>query len=62
MAPGSFVSRKPLPAAWRGIRNDELDAITGIQGCVFVHASGFIGGHKTYQGALAMARKALSSE
>ena len=55
----SFESRKPLPDAWRGIRDDKLDELTGISGCVFVHAAGFIGGNKTFQGAKAMALKAL---
>ena len=68
---GSFESRKPLPVAWRGVRDDNLDAViadeaekmgkNGIpQGAVFVHASGFIGGHKTKEGALAMAVRSLS--
>jgi len=57
--PNSFTSRKGLPAAWRGIRNEALDALTGIPGGIFIHASGFIGGHKTKEGALAMATKAL---
>ncbi|KAI6781719.1 uncharacterized protein J7T54_003985 [Emericellopsis cladophorae] len=55
----SFVSRKPLPEAWRGFRDAELDGIAGIEGCVFVHAAGFIGGNKTFEGAKAMAEKAL---
>ena len=57
----SFVSRKPLPEAWRGFRDEELDGISGIPGCVFVHAAGFIGGNKTFEGAKEMAIKALSS-
>ncbi|KAL8392567.1 hypothetical protein RB595_002672 [Gaeumannomyces hyphopodioides] len=57
----SFQSRQPLPEAWRGFRDEELDKITGIPGCVFVHAAGFIGGNKTFEGALAMAKKALES-
>ncbi len=32
---------------------------SGIDGGVFVHISGFIGGNKTLEGALAMAKKAL---
>ncbi|KAG6002052.1 hypothetical protein E4U21_003484 [Claviceps maximensis] len=56
-----FVSRKPLPEAWRGFRDGELDGISGIPGCVFVHASGFIGGNKTFEGAKEMAVKALSA-
>ncbi|KAL8831965.1 MAG: hypothetical protein Q9191_000564 [Dirinaria sp. TL-2023a] len=55
----SFESRKALPEAWRGVRDDELDKVSGIEGGVFVHASGFIGGNKTKGGALAMAKQAL---
>lgn len=55
----SFESRKPLPEAWRGFRDEELDRLSGVSGSVFVHASGFIGGNKTFEGALAMAKKAL---
>ncbi|THH03864.1 hypothetical protein EW145_g5947 [Phellinidium pouzarii] len=40
----SFESRKALPQAWCGIRDDALSQQTGIPGCIFVHASGFIGG------------------
>ena len=55
----SFESRKPLPEAWRGVRDEQLDGVTGIEGCVFVHASGFIGGNKTFKGAMEMALKGL---
>lgn len=70
----SSYSRKPLPEAWRvrsrphscnnltdsqGIRDDQLSELTGIPDCVFVHASGFIGGNKTKEGAMAMAIKAF---
>ena len=40
----SFQSRKALPAEWRGLRDDALSQKTGVPGCIFVHASGFIGG------------------
>ncbi|KAH6917356.1 GAMM1 protein [Coprinopsis sp. MPI-PUGE-AT-0042] len=59
VSPQSFDSRKALPEAWRGVRDDALSQLTGIDGGVFVHASGFIGGNKTREGALAMAQKAL---
>ncbi|KAK9478131.1 metal-dependent protein hydrolase [Lipomyces japonicus] len=55
----SFQSRKPLPEAWRGFRDQELSNLTGIEGGVFVHATGFIGGNRTREGALQMAQKAL---
>lgn len=57
---GSFESRLPLPTVWRGLRDDELSSESGIDGGVFVHMSGFIGGNKTFEGALAMAKKALA--
>jgi uncharacterized UPF0160 family protein len=53
----SFENRKPLP--YRGLRDDDLSAAAGIDGGVFVHVSGFIGGMKTYEGAMALAKKAL---
>ncbi|KAJ0105229.1 hypothetical protein Patl1_17426 [Pistacia atlantica] len=59
VSPDRFESRRPLPAQWRGLRDDELSKEAGIPDCVFVHMSGFIGGNKSYEGALAMARAAL---
>ena len=56
---GSFESRKSLPEPWRGVRDEELSKLTGVEGCVFAHASGFIGGAKTREGALQMAKLAL---
>ena len=53
--------RLSLLGEWRGLRDDELSRVSNIEGCVFVHASGFIGGNKTYEGALEMARRTLNS-
>lgn len=44
VSPDSFESRKALPQAWCGIRDEALSQLSGIPGCIFVHASGFIGG------------------
>jgi uncharacterized UPF0160 family protein len=44
VSPDSFESRKALPEAWRGLRDENLSEVSGIDGCIFVHASGFIGG------------------
>jgi uncharacterized UPF0160 family protein len=54
----SFESRKAMPEAWRGIRDQVLSEASGIPGCVFVHATGFIGGNETREGALEMAMQA----
>ncbi|MBA0801034.1 hypothetical protein Gohar_011426 [Gossypium harknessii] len=59
ISPDRFESRKPLPAQWRGLTDDELSKEAVIPGCIFVHISGFTGGNQTYEGALAMARTAL---
>ena len=67
---GSFESRKPLPEAWRGVRDADLDGVLAAEaekagqtklpeGAIFTHASGFIGGHKTKEGAFAMAVRSL---
>merc|ERR1712072_801597 len=56
----SFTSRRALPEPWRGVRDQKLSELTGIEGCVFVHAGGFIGGNASRDGALAMALKAIA--
>jgi uncharacterized UPF0160 family protein len=58
-SPSSFTSRKALPEPWCGIRDEKLDEVAGVQGGVFVHASGFIGGNKTWEGVRRMAEKAV---
>lgn len=61
-APGSFENRKSIgPASWRGLRDAQLSEVSGVPGCVFVHASGFIGGNATYEGALKMAQLSLAA-
>lgn len=57
----SFLGRKFLPESWRGLRNEELSRLTAIEGCIFVHANGFIGGNTTRNGVLQMAIKSLES-
>ena len=44
LSPESFESRKALPEPWRGLRDEELSKVSGIEGGIFIHASGFIGG------------------
>lgn len=51
--------RLSLLSEWQGVRDDALSKLSGIPGCIFVHASGFIGGNKTYEGAMEMARKTM---
>ena len=60
VAKEGFTSRKALPSTWRGVRDADLSGVTGIDGCVFCHAAGFIGGNATKEGAIAMAKAALA--
>lgn len=60
----SFQNRKSLPEPWRGLRDADLDAALGDKvedGAIFIHASGFTGGHKTESGVRAMAALALAA-
>lgn len=54
-------SRLPLLEEWRGVRDEALSELSGIKGCIFVHAGGFIGGNKSMEGALEMARRTLQA-
>ena len=56
----SFESRRPLPEPLRGLRDAALSERAGIAGGVFVHATGFIGGMRTFDAALALARLAMA--
>ena len=55
----AFENRLSLPEKWRGVRDADLEKIAGIEGCTFCHAAGFIGGNKSFEGVLQMARVAL---
>lgn len=57
--PSSFFSRKKLPDHLCGLRDNVLSEKVGIPGCIFIHASGFIGGCATREGALDLAIKSL---
>jgi uncharacterized UPF0160 family protein len=61
VAPKSFVSRKGFPQAWRGLKGGALDKACGVEQATFVHASGFLAGHPTYEGILQMTLLSLSA-
>lgn len=56
-----LCSRLSLLEEWRGVRDEALSELSGIKDCIFVHASGFIGGNKTQEGVLEMARRTLQA-
>jgi len=56
---GSFNNRSLLPESWRGIRDDELKKVSGIDDAIFCHPSGFTGGAVSKESAIKMAQLAL---
>ena len=58
--PGSFTARLDLPKSWAGLRDQELSAVTGVEDSVFCHLNLFIGGARSFNGALRLAELALA--
>ncbi|XP_060525646.1 MYG1 protein [Cylas formicarius] len=59
--PDSFICRVFLHKDWRGVRDEELSKVAGIEGCLFCHSTGFIGGNKSKEGAKQMAIASLKA-
>lgn len=55
----AFASRLNLPENLRGLRDSELAEASGVPDAIFVHATGFIGGARSYGGALRLAELGL---
>ena len=62
LQPDSFEMRRPLPAAWAGLRDEALQAATGVADATFAHRNAFIAGATTRAGALALARLAVDTK
>jgi uncharacterized UPF0160 family protein len=56
----SFEARADLPAAWAGLRDADLAAVTGVPDAGFCHNGRFIAAAKSYEGIRTMARLALA--
>ena len=59
--PDNFIARADLPAAWAGLRDGDLAAVTGVPDAGFCHNGRFIAAAKSYEGAHAMALQALAA-
>ena len=57
-----FANRKSLKKEWQGVARDELANISGISDIVFCHASGFIGGARSFESVMKMATWSLTAE
>lgn len=58
--PMEFASRKPFPESWAGLRDQELQEISGVPDALFCHNGRFIAVAKSHDGALMLAQKAIS--
>ena len=54
-----FKNRKSLPHAWWGLRDQELEKVSGIKGAIFCHRTGFMGAASSKESAVALAKIAL---
>jgi uncharacterized UPF0160 family protein len=59
--PKSFNNRKSFPAAWGGMREDELQKITDVPDAVFCHRGLFMVVAKSKEGAIKLAQLALEA-
>ena len=58
---GSFGQRKSVLEEWKGLRDDDIQKVTGIDTATFCHPAGFIGGAETFADAYALAKKAVEA-
>ena len=58
---GSFGMRKAVPDEWKGLRDLELQNVTGVATASFCHPEGFIGGATTLEDAIALAKLAVDA-
>ena len=58
---GSFTARLDLPEHWAGLRDAELAAASGVADSVFCHLNLFIGGARSFEGAVQLATLALAA-
>ena len=55
----SFRCRKAFPKQWGGLREKELQSLTGVEDATFCHVNLFLCGAKSLEGARKLAEKAL---
>lgn len=59
VTPKSFVCRSPLKKELNGLSKEGLQKASGIADAEFVHATGFMGGCKTLEGAVQLAEMSM---
>ncbi|MEK7088719.1 MAG: MYG1 family protein [Patescibacteria group bacterium] len=57
--PKTFKNRKDFPKSWGGLRDEELQKVTGVKDAIFCHKAFFMAVAKTKEGAIKLAQLAL---
>lgn len=57
----TFENRKDLPSTWGGLRDEELQKLTGVSDAVFCHRALFLAVAQSKEGAIKLAQIALES-
>ena len=55
----SFKNKKDFPGSWAGLRDEELQKVTGVRDAIFCHRALFLAVAKSQEGAIALANLAL---
>ena len=59
--PKTFINRKNLPKLWAGLREEELQNVTGVRDAIFCHRGLFLAVAETKEGAIKLAQIAVES-
>ncbi len=57
--PKTFINRKNFPKLWAGLRDEELQNVSGVRDAVFCHRGLFLAVAKSREGAIKLAQLAL---
>ena len=57
-----FSQRVSAPKAWRGLRDHELQKVSGVKDALFCHATGFLCTAASIEGAEELAKKIIDSD
>ena len=57
----TFQNRKDFPKNWGGLRNEELQKITGVSDAIFCHHALYMAVAKSKEGAIKLAQIAVES-
>jgi uncharacterized UPF0160 family protein len=59
--PKTFINRKDIPKTWAGLRDEELQKISGVPDAIFCHRGLFMAVAKSKEGAIKLAQIAVES-